>query len=178
MGPARLVLDVCHRFRLLGRRRSQAYFDAPTAYRRGISGAQNLEYQKFSSQALKAAQGKLADLLAMMPREDLEAARAQVTCVVMRWSVREVSLAGLYMEARTGGVAPGAAATKAWFALTSPPAGTPPRAGRRHVLSGQERPYRLGAPCAHVSSVGWWEWWGSNCSRATRACIGEPTVET
>ncbi|PNH12083.1 hypothetical protein TSOC_001022 [Tetrabaena socialis] len=54
----------------------QQYYDAMP--RRTISGAQNLEYAKFSLSALKAAQDKLADLLALIPRDQLQLARDQI----------------------------------------------------------------------------------------------------
>ncbi|KAF6246425.1 hypothetical protein COO60DRAFT_1204479 [Scenedesmus sp. NREL 46B-D3] len=51
------------------------YFDAmPT---RTISGTENAEFVKFSSAALKAAQGKLAAFLALVPPQDMAAARQQ-----------------------------------------------------------------------------------------------------
>eukprot|EP00882_Tetradesmus_deserticola_P012204 GHRQ01012931.1.p1 GENE.GHRQ01012931.1~~GHRQ01012931.1.p1 ORF type:complete len:324 (+),score=136.12 GHRQ01012931.1:257-1228(+) len=51
------------------------YYDAmPT---RTISGTENAEFVKFSSAALKAAQGKLAAFLALVPPQDLAAARQQ-----------------------------------------------------------------------------------------------------
>jgi hypothetical protein len=43
-----------------------------------ISGAENAEFVKFSGAALKAAQGKLAAFLALVPPKDLAAARQQV----------------------------------------------------------------------------------------------------
>lgn len=49
---------------------------APSALQ--ISGAENAEFVKFSSSALKAAQQRLAAFLALMPVEDLVAARQQV----------------------------------------------------------------------------------------------------
>lgn len=52
------------------------YFDAmPTGT---ISGAQNAEFVKFSGAALKAAQGRLAAFLSLVPPEALQAARQQV----------------------------------------------------------------------------------------------------
>lgn len=53
------------------------YFDAIP--QRSISGAQNAQYAAFSSGALKAAQGKLTELLAVVPAEDLATARAQLS---------------------------------------------------------------------------------------------------
>lgn len=43
-----------------------------------ISGAQNAEFVKFSGAALKAAQGRLAAFLSLVPPEALQAARQQV----------------------------------------------------------------------------------------------------
>eukprot|EP00879_Flechtneria_rotunda_P006602 GHRR01006937.1.p1 GENE.GHRR01006937.1~~GHRR01006937.1.p1 ORF type:complete len:235 (+),score=74.24 GHRR01006937.1:1077-1781(+) len=52
------------------------YFDAmPT---KQITGIQNAEYVRFSNSALKAAQGKLAAFLALMPPSELKAAKQQV----------------------------------------------------------------------------------------------------
>ncbi len=54
------------------RRDYNKYFDAmPT---RVISGAQNAEFVKFSSAALKAAQSKLSQFLQLVPREELQKA--------------------------------------------------------------------------------------------------------
>lgn len=49
------------------------YFDAMPTVK--ISGAQNAEFVRFAGSALKRADGRIADFLALMPREALEAAR-------------------------------------------------------------------------------------------------------
>ena len=49
-----------------------AYFDS----RAPPTGAQNAEFAAFSGQAIRAAEVRLAEFLALMPAEDLEAARA------------------------------------------------------------------------------------------------------
>lgn len=52
------------------------YYDAmPT---RTLTAAQNGAFVQFSSGALKAAQGKLAEFLALLPREAIETARQQM----------------------------------------------------------------------------------------------------
>lgn len=52
------------------------YFDAmPT---RTLSGVQNAQFVAFSSGALKAAQGKLASFLALLPSESVQTARSQL----------------------------------------------------------------------------------------------------
>lgn len=51
------------------------YFDAMP--RAAVSGAQQAQFVEFSSSALKAAQRKLSEALALMPEEDLAAARQQ-----------------------------------------------------------------------------------------------------
>ncbi len=52
------------------------YFDAMTS--KVPSGTQQAEFVKFSGQALKAAQGKLASFISLLPAEDVAAARQQV----------------------------------------------------------------------------------------------------
>ncbi|KXZ56657.1 hypothetical protein GPECTOR_1g592 [Gonium pectorale] len=54
----------------------QQYFDAmPT---RAISGAQNAQYAQFSLSSLQAAQAKLNELLALVPKDQLQTAREQL----------------------------------------------------------------------------------------------------
>ena len=54
----------------------QKYYDAMGAP--GARGGQReAEFAEFSLQAVRAAEKKLAELLALMPREDLEAAQQQ-----------------------------------------------------------------------------------------------------
>ncbi|EFJ42976.1 hypothetical protein VOLCADRAFT_83434 [Volvox carteri f. nagariensis] len=54
----------------------QQYFDAIP--QKAISGAQNAQYAQFSLSALKAAQGKLGELLLLVPRDQLDLARDQL----------------------------------------------------------------------------------------------------
>ena len=49
-----------------------AYFDS----RAPPTGAQNAEFAAFSLRAVKAAEAKLSEFLALMPADDLDAARA------------------------------------------------------------------------------------------------------
>jgi hypothetical protein len=51
-----------------------AYFDSRAA----PTGAQNVEFAAFSLRAVKAAEARLADFLALMPADDVDAARANV----------------------------------------------------------------------------------------------------
>ncbi len=54
----------------------QQYFDAMP--QRAISGAQNAQYAQFSLGALQAAQTKLSELLALVPKDQLQLAREQM----------------------------------------------------------------------------------------------------
>jgi hypothetical protein len=51
-----------------------AYFDSRAA----PTGAQNVEFAAFSLRAVKAAEARLTEFLALMPADDVDAARANV----------------------------------------------------------------------------------------------------
>ncbi|KAG2443086.1 hypothetical protein HYH02_009500 [Chlamydomonas schloesseri] len=55
----------------------QQYFDSPMRSKAN-SGSQNAQYAAFSLQALAAAQGKLNDLLSLVPKDQLQLARDQM----------------------------------------------------------------------------------------------------
>lgn len=54
----------------------QKYYDAIPS--KAIAGAQNAQYAQFSLASLQAAQSKLSDLLALLPKDQLQLAQDQV----------------------------------------------------------------------------------------------------